>query len=259
MLNKTVSSIGHCQAFQFNKYFHAFVSLLPSPVCRLPFHVHPTCSLAVIFLILAPEQSSNYIRLQTLKNIVVFASGSGTNFQAVIDAVESGEIKARIRGLVASKPGIGALERARNHGIEHRILAPSDFETGDAYVSALLELLEKWNTDLIVLAGYMLKIPAPVIERYPQRIINIHPALLPKYGGKGFYGTRVHEAVLEGGEEESGCTVHYVTEEYDDGPIIAQKRVPVKEADDPETLAARVLEQEHRLLPKVVARLVEKG
>lgn len=194
-----------------------------------------------------------------MKNIVVFASGSGTNFQAIIDAVEAGEIKARIRGLVANKPGIGALKRARKHGIDREVLAPSDFEGQREYENRLLEILSEWKADLIVLAGYMLKIPESVIERYPRRIINIHPALLPKYGGKGFYGMKVHKAVIAGGETESGCTVHYVTEEYDDGPIIAQAKVPVRESDDAETLAGRVLEQEHRLLPKVIDQLLEEG
>lgn len=192
-----------------------------------------------------------------MKTIVVFASGSGTNFQALIDAVESGEIDARIRGLLASKPGIGALDRARKHDIDTRVLAPADFESAGTYVRRMLEILGEWDPDLIVLAGYMLKVPPPVIERYPRKIINIHPALLPKYGGKGYFGINVHKAVLEGGETESGCTVHYVTEEYDAGPIIAQTKVPVRESDDPETLAERVLEQEHRLLPDVVAQLLE--
>ena len=192
-----------------------------------------------------------------MKTIVVFASGSGTNFQALIDAVESGEIDARIRGLLASKPGIGALDRARKHDIDTTVLAPADFESTEDYEGRMLEILGEWDPDLIVLAGYMLKVPPPVIDRYPRKIINIHPALLPKYGGKGFFGINVHKAVIEGGETESGCTVHYVTEEYDAGPIIAQTKVPVRESDDPETLAERVLEQEHELLPDVVARLLE--
>lgn len=191
-----------------------------------------------------------------MNHIVVFASGSGTNFQSIIDAVEAGQIQARIKGLIASKPGIKALERARSHGIETRILNPSDFENDSDYESTMLQILSDWQADLIVLAGYMLKIPTSVIEQYRKRIINIHPSLLPKYGGKGFYGIKVHEAVLNNNEEESGCTVHYVTEEYDDGPIIDQVTVPVHEDDDANTLAARVLEQEHKLLPRVIADLV---
>lgn len=192
-----------------------------------------------------------------MKRIVVFASGSGTNFQAIIDAVEEGQINARISGLVASKPGIQAVERAQKHGIDTRVLHPSDFDDLSEYEATLLETLQKWKTDLIVLAGYMLKVPNSVLNKYQERIINIHPSLLPKYGGKGFYGRKVHEAVLANNEKESGCTVHYVTEKYDDGPIIDQIKVPVLNTDDADTLAARVLEQEHKLLPRVIADLVE--
>lgn len=192
-----------------------------------------------------------------MKNIVVFASGSGTNFQAIIDAVEAGDIEGNIQGLVASRPGIKALERAKDHHIDARTLVPTDFKNEHSYEKELLKTLDEWDTDLIVLAGYMLKIPTPVIKRYENRIINIHPSLLPKYGGKGFYGLKVHQAVLDSGDKLSGCTVHYVTEEYDEGPIIEQIKVPVHESDDAETLAARVLEQEHKLLPKVIAELME--
>lgn len=194
-----------------------------------------------------------------MKHIVVFASGSGTNFQAVIDAAEAGRINAHISGLLASKAGIKALERARKHDIPTKVLSPSDFDDPSRYESELLQTLEDWEADLIVLAGYMLKVPNSVLEQYQNKIINIHPSLLPKYGGKGFYGLNVHKAVLANDEEESGCTVHYVTEEYDKGPIIDQVKVPVLETDDAETLAARVLEQEHKLLPKVIADLVNTG
>lgn len=191
-----------------------------------------------------------------MDNIVVFASGSGTNFQAIIDAVEADRIKGRIRGLIASKPGIRALERAEKHRIETKVIAPSDFESDRAYEKKILDTLDNWDTDLAVLAGYMLKIPSGVLEAYEGRMINIHPSLLPKYGGKGFYGRNVHQAVLDNGEAESGCTVHYVTEEYDRGPIIEQVKVPVYTTDDAETLAARVLEQEHELLPRVIDTLL---
>lgn len=204
-----------------------------------------------------PNSSAIRQDVKLLKNIVVFASGSGTNFQAIIYAVEAGKINADIQGLIASKPDIKALERAKIHQIDTRILVPTDFEDSSSYEEELLEALENWNTDLIVLAGYMLKIPTPVIEQYKNRIINIHPSLLPKYGGKGYYGLKVHQAVLDSGDKESGCTVHYVTEEYDEGPIIEQVKVPVRESDDAEALAARVLEQEHTLLPRVIAELLE--
>jgi formyltetrahydrofolate-dependent phosphoribosylglycinamide formyltransferase len=193
-----------------------------------------------------------------LINIVVFASGSGTNFQAIINAVENGQINGRICGLISNKPGIKAIERAKKHGIAFRVLAPSGFSKPSEYSATLLKQLRDWNSELIVLAGYMIKIPAEVIEEYEGRIVNIHPSLLPKYGGKGFYGIKVHRAVIANNESDSGCTVHLVTEEYDDGPILAQRKVPVKETDDAETLAARVLEQEHKLFPEVIAKLANE-
>lgn len=193
-----------------------------------------------------------------MNHIVVFASGSGTNFQALIDAVESGKIDARIRGLIVNRDGIGSVERARNHRIEFRLLSPPEFNDYSDYERALLETLNDWDTDLIVLAGYLLKIPDRVIAAYRDRILNIHPSLLPQYGGKGFYGMNVHRAVIDNNDSESGCTVHIVTEEYDAGPVLAQTKVPVYDSDDPETLAARVLEQEHKLLPETVAHYLEQ-
>lgn len=191
-----------------------------------------------------------------MKHIAVFASGSGTNFQSLIDAVETGKINARIRGLVTNKSGIRALKRAQKHGIDTYVARPSDFETKEEYVRSLLKKLREWNTDLIVLAGYMIKVPSEVITEFSGRILNIHPSLLPKYGGKGFYGINVHRAVIENNEKESGCTVHIVTEEYDQGPVLAQEKVPVNSTDTPESLATRVLEKEHELLPKVVAEII---
>lgn len=191
-------------------------------------------------------------------NIVVFASGSGTNFQAIIDATENGQIKGCIRGLISNKPDIQAIERAQNHGIAHSLIAPSEFSERTDYVQALLDQLGDWNADLIVLAGYVIKIPSAVIRKYGGRIVNIHPALLPKYGGKGFYGMNVHRAVIENGETESGCTVHLVTEEYDEGPILAQRKVEVKASDDASSLAKRVLKEEHKLYPKVIAKLANQ-
>lgn len=191
-------------------------------------------------------------------NIVVFASGSGTNFQSIIDAAESGQIEGQIRGLITNKSGIQAIDRAQNHGIPQRTLAPSEFHDQASYTDALLNQLADWDTDLIALAGYMIKIPKEVIQQYKGQIVNIHPSLLPKYGGKGFYGMNVHRAVIENGETESGCTVHVVTEKYDDGPILAQTKVPVKESDDASALAKRVLKEEHKLFPSVIAKLAEQ-
>lgn len=191
-------------------------------------------------------------------NIVVFASGSGTNFQSIIDATENGQINGRIRGLLTNKTDIGAIERAHNHDIDHRFITPSQFSDQPDYEKELLKQLEDWETDLIVLAGYMIKIPASVIQQYEGRILNIHPALLPKYGGKGFYGINVHRAVIENEESESGCTVHLVTEEYDEGPILAQRKVEVKASDDATALAERVLKEEHKLFPEVIAKLADQ-
>jgi len=193
-----------------------------------------------------------------LINIVVFASGSGTNFQAIIDAVENGQINGRIVGLISNKKGIQAIDRAQKHNIDHEYLAPSDFSSYPNYVEALLKQLEQWDTQLIALAGYMIKIPSEIIDKYKDRIVNIHPSLLPKYGGKGFYGKKVHRAVIDNKEEISGCTVHMVTEEYDQGPILGQRKVPVRKSDDPETLAKRILKEEHKLFPEIIAKLAKQ-
>ena len=192
-----------------------------------------------------------------MKKLVFFASGSGTNFQSVIDAVEKGMINAQIAGLITNKKGIKAIERAEKNDIPVQILAPAGFERSAEYEKELLNILERWNPYLIVLAGYLLKIPDLVIEKYEGRIINIHPSLLPDYGGKGFYGMKVHQAVLKGGEIETGCSVHVVTREYDEGPVLAQRKVSVHQTDTPDQLAQRVLEQEHQLLPEVIKHLVD--
>jgi phosphoribosylglycinamide formyltransferase-1 len=132
------------------------------------------------------------------------------------------------------------------------VLVPSSYESQKLYDQALLKKLRHRQPDLIVLAGYLLKIPAAVINAYPKRIINIHPSLLPKFGGEGFYGEKVHQAVLEAGEPQSGCSVHIVDEVYDRGPVLDRRIIPVQDDDTPETLAKRVLEQEHRLLPEAI-------
>lgn len=192
-----------------------------------------------------------------MKNIVVFASGSGSNFQAIIEATKSGIIQARIAGLVSNKDGIGALEKAEAYEIPSVVINPDEFISTAQYADSLIEQLEFWDTDLIALAGYLRKIPAEVIQRFPNRILNIHPSLLPKYGGQGFYGMKVHRAVLNNGEEKSGCTVHIVTEIYDDGPILGQESVVVSVNDTPEDLARKVLEQEHKLYPRIIQQHLE--
>jgi phosphoribosylglycinamide formyltransferase 1 len=185
-------------------------------------------------------------------SLVVLASGSGSNFQSIIDAVLAGTLHASIAGLIASKPGIGALERATNAGIDSVVIRPGSNDSEPSFSESLIKQLSDWQTDLILLAGYLAKIPHDVVSKYPNRILNIHPSLLPKYGGKGFYGINVHRTVLENREIESGCTVHLVNEAFDEGPILAQTKVPVHPNDTPENLAARILVQEHILYPKTI-------
>lgn len=191
-------------------------------------------------------------------NIVVFASGSGTNFQSIINATENEKINGRICGLITNKTCVEAIERAKRHHISHITIKPSDYSVSSNYHNALLQQLDEWDADLIVLAGYMLKIPHAVIKAYKNRIVNIHPSLLPKYGGKGYYGMKVHQAVIANKEQQSGCTVHFVTEEYDAGPIIDQRTVPVYNSDDASSLARRVLKKEHELFPEVIAKLANE-
>ena len=184
-------------------------------------------------------------------DLVVFVSGSGTNLQALLDRFPgSADDPARVRRVVASRPGIGAIVRAEKAGVPWSVL-PAGLDA-DAMAEAMLAELATAEADLLVLAGFLKLIPEPVVRAYRGRILNIHPALLPAFGGSGMYGRRVHEAVLESGARISGATVHIVDEVYDHGPIVAQWPVPVLEGDDAETLAARVLAVEHRLLPDVV-------
>ncbi len=192
-----------------------------------------------------------------MKKIVVFASGSGTNFQSIIDAVQRGAISATISGLITDRSDIGAIERADKYNIPFRIISPSDFTDEKEFGKELLIQLSEWNSDLIVLAGYLKKIPQVVIRAFEDRILNIHPALLPKFGGKGFYGMNVHRAVIDSEEKESGCSVHIVTDEFDEGPVIARTKVPVKKSDTPEELAQRILKEEHRLYPKAIQKHIQ--
>lgn len=190
-----------------------------------------------------------------MKKLVIFASGSGTNMQAVIDKIEAGAIEVEIAGLIVNKPGIKAIERAEKFKIPVAIITDKD---ESRFTEKLKKKLNEWEPDLIVLAGFLKKIPDLIIKDYKNKIINIHPALLPKFGGKGYYGLKVHKAVLESGDAESGCTVHYVNEQYDKGPIIEQAKVPVKPSDTPEVLAKRVLKAEHKLLPSVIKKLINQ-
>ncbi|XWN37904.1 MAG: phosphoribosylglycinamide formyltransferase [Balneola sp.] len=189
-----------------------------------------------------------------MKNLVVFASGSGSNFQSIIDAVSQGKLEADVVGLVCNNDSAFALERARKSGIPAFIISPDEFENESDYSKALLIKLKEWNADLLVLAGYLKKIPEVIIHSFDKRILNIHPSLLPKYGGKGFYGSKVHEAVIRNQESQSGCTVHIVTAEYDEGPVIGQSTVQVSESDNVASLAQKVLEEEHVLFPETIQK-----
>jgi len=187
--------------------------------------------------------------------LVVFVSGSGTNLQALLDRfhADSSSSGVRVSRVVASRPGIGAIERAETAGVPWAVLPAG--VSGEELAAAMLAEVDEAEADLAVLAGFLRLVPEPVIRRLRGRILNIHPALLPAFGGEGMYGRRVHEAVLASGSRVTGVTVHVVDEEYDHGAIVAQWPVPVFEDDDPERLAARVLKVEHRLLPEVVAAL----
>lgn len=194
--------------------------------------------------------------------LAVFASGSGTNLQALIDhARERDPSPYDVTLVVSDREGAGALERARSAGAAARVVPVPD-RPADEVARETLEALEGAGAEMVALAGYLRLVPAPVVEAYRGRILNIHPALLPAFGGKGMYGRRVHEAVLASGARVSGPTVHRVNEEYDEGTIVAQWPVPVRSDDTPESLAARVLEAEHILYPAAVealARAVERG
>lgn len=192
-------------------------------------------------------------------NITVLVSGGGTNLQALLDAQHCGEIhNGRISCVISSKPDAYALERARKAGIATEVILRREYETGEAYDDALVRLLREHDTDLIVLAGFMTIIGKAVVEAYPNRIINVHPALIPSFCGKGFYGLRVHQAALDAGVKLTGATVHFVNEVCDGGPIILQKAVEVKNGDTPETLQRRVMEEaEWKLLPRAVSLFCE--
>ena len=187
-----------------------------------------------------------------MKNLVVFASGSGSNFQSIIDAVSNKQLQANISGLVSNNDTCFALERAQKNAIPTFSINPNTFENEADYCKQLLDQLDIWNADVLILAGYLRKIPEEIIAKFPNRILNIHPSLLPAYGGKGFYGKKVHQAVIENNEIESGCSVHIVTTEYDEGPVLGQSKVQLSENETAESLATKVLQQEHLLFPKVI-------
>ncbi|RKZ31388.1 phosphoribosylglycinamide formyltransferase [bacterium] len=190
-------------------------------------------------------------------NLAVFVSGGGTNLQSIIDAVGAGKLDADIRLVLSNKSDAYGLTRARNAGIPTAVISSKDFPDRDAFIERFLGILDEHNVDFIALAGYLRKIPLEIIDRYRSRIVNIHPGPLPDFGGKGMYGIRVHEAVLEAGIKETCVTIHYVTEGYDEGAVIATRAVPVLPDDTPEILQKRVLKVEHELYPEVLQRFTE--
>ncbi len=196
----------------------------------------------------------------TKLRVAVLVSGGGTNLQAILDAVDKGRIKkAEIVGVISNNPGAYALKRAEAHGIIAIGLTPKKFGTRDEFNEALKKMVDSLTPDLVVLAGCLLQIPPALVRAYPNRIINIHPALIPSFCGQGFYGLRVHEAALARGVKLTGATVHFVNEDLDAGPIIIQKAVEVKEDDTPETLQERVMrEAEWKILPEAI-RLISEG
>ena len=187
-----------------------------------------------------------------MKNLVVFASGSGSNFQSIIDAISEGILDAEIVGFISNNKSAYSAKRALEHNIPVLIISPSDFDDEKNYSTAILNQLKNWNAEVLILAGYLKKIPSEIITAFKDNILNIHPSLLPKYGGKGFYGINVHKAVIENEEIESGCTVHIVTEEYDQGSILGQSKVKVLPTYTPSDLAEKVLEKEHELFPLTI-------
>lgn len=197
--------------------------------------------------------SKPMITTQLMKKIVIFASGSGSNAEKIIVHFKHSD-QAKVVKVFSNNPKAKVLERAANHKIPAEIFTREDLNNGT--------VLQKINTiqpDLIVLAGFLLKFPEDIITMYPQKIINIHPALLPKYGGKGMYGENVHKAVLENKERETGITIHYVNEQYDEGGIIFQKAVSIEECTTQEEIAEKVHQLEHEHFPKVIEQLISKS
>lgn len=187
-------------------------------------------------------------------NVVVCVSGGGTNLQAILDAVESGKItNTRIAGVISNNAGAYALERAKTKNVPAVCISPKEYETREAFNRALLQGVDELKPDLIVLAGFLVNIPAEMVQAYRGRIINIHPSLIPSFCGKGYYRLKVHEGVLARGVKVTGATVHFVDEGTDTGPIICQKAVCVKQDDTPKVLQQRVMEEaEWQLLPQAI-------
>jgi phosphoribosylglycinamide formyltransferase-1 len=191
-------------------------------------------------------------------SIAVFGSGAGSNFMAILTAIQQGNLPAaRISLVLSNNSGAGILGIARANGLPAIHLSRKQFPDERSFADTVLSTLRDHGANFIALAGYMKQVPPEVVAAYRKRIVNIHPALLPRFGGAGMYGLRVHEAVLASGETTSGATVHYVDEEYDNGPVVLQQTVPVLPGDTPASLAARVLAAEHQIYPAAIGRIAQ--
>ena len=192
--------------------------------------------------------------------IGVLVSGGGTNLQAIFDAIDSGKIRnAQVKAVISNNAGAYALERARSRGVEALCLSPKNFESREQFNAAFLETIDSYGLDLIVLAGFLVKIPEEMIRRYRNRIINIHPSLIPSFCGVGYYGLKVHEAALSRGVKITGATVHFVDEGMDSGPILLQKAVEVKEGDTPKVLQQRVMEEAEWIILPTAIDMIANG
>lgn len=192
--------------------------------------------------------------------VVVLVSGGGTNLQAILDAIDNGKIKnAEVVGVISNNANAYALTRAEEHNIPNECISPKNYESRDVFNDALLEGVSKYNPDLIVLAGFLVAIPEKMVKAFPEKIINIHPSLIPSFCGKGYYGLKVHEAALQRGVKVTGATVHYVDEGTDTGKIIFQKPVMIEDGDTPEILQKRVMEQaEWIILPEAINMIANR-
>lgn len=188
-------------------------------------------------------------------NIAVYLSGAGSNFRAINESIKNSRLKSKIKVVISSNGTAGGLEYAHSEGIETAVLQRNDFADSQAFADAQLKLLSDHQVDLIVLAGYMKKLALPVVRKYKDRILNIHPALLPDFGGKGMYGMFVHQAVIQSGVKKSGATVHLVDEIYDNGKIILQQSVEIEADDTAEMLQKKVLLVEHKIFSEAIGLL----
>lgn len=191
------------------------------------------------------------------KHIAIFASGRGSNFRAILEKIKDGSIPASVELCITNNPKAGMIEVAESNNIPVKIISPKNYPDSESFNDAILDSLNESGIDYIVLAGYMKLIGRQIVDRYNNKIINIHPALLPSFGGKGMYGHHVHQAVYDRGVKLSGATVHLVNNEYDAGPVVLQKSVLLDDVSSPDDIAQRVLEIEHRIFPEAVKLLVE--